>query len=820
MRIVPFLVSAAVTAGLIVLLNVQLPAGSSKTPRLGYFLSPQKGFWQNAEPADLSLDKEITIPGMKATTDVYFDDRLVPHVYAENETDAYFVQGYLHAKFRLWQMEFQTYIAGGRLSEVIGKDGLKTDQYFRRLGMVYGAEHSLQAMEADTVVRSTLDAYTAGVNAYISSLTAKNLPLEYKLLDYQPEPWTNLKTALFLKFMSFDLSGQGDDDLLMTNTRNLFGYETFKKLFPLRDDSLDPIIPKGTVFAKPGIEVKIPASVDSAYLLSNKNTVTALPPVIPNKNNGSNNWAVSGSKTKSGKPILCNDPHLGLNLPSLWYEMQITTPTSNSYGASFPGSPTVVIGFNDSIAWGETNAGRDVKDFYEIRFRDTTMREYWYNGTWLQSTFRKEVIRIKGRPDDVENITMTVWGPVMYDQSYKSKNEDGKYYAVRWTAHDASDELLTFYKLNRAKNYTDYSDAVATFQCPGQNFVFASVSGDIAIRQAGKFVARWNRQGDFVQPGTDSSYRWQGFIPESENPVVLNPARGFVSSANQMSVDSTYPYYLGRAGNFTSYRGYIINRKLASMNNITPRDMERLQTDNYNVIAELARPVLLKLLNENKLDAGEKKYLSLFKDWDLRNDNNEKGATVFQVFWDSVYMQTFGDEFGQSKIPLYWPEPVTLLESLLKDNSYPFADDIRTKDKKETMSDVVLTAYKKACTTLLKADRENHLQWGRFKDTHISHLLRIPAFSRLHLQVGGGTGIINAITANHGPSWRMVVSLTSPVEAYAVYPGGQSGNPGSRHYDDFVDTWAAGKYYPLLFLTRREAGLDRRMKWHMVFTKA
>jgi penicillin amidase len=819
MRIVPFLVSTTVTVGLIVILNIQLPAGSGKTPRLGNFLSPQKGFWQNAEPADISFDKNIAIPGLASTTDVYFDERLVPHVYAANETDAYFVQGYLHAKFRLWQMEFQTYIAAGRLSEVIGEDGLKIDRYFRRLGMVYGAEQSLHSMEADPVIRPIMNAYTAGVNAYIHSLQSKDLPLEYKLLDYKPEAWTNMKSALFLKFMSFDLSGQGDDDLFMTNTRNLLGYETFKKLFPLRDDSLDPIIPKGTAFEKPGIEVKVPAHLDSVYF-GIKDVVTAIPPIIPPKNNGSNNWAVSGSKTKSGKPILCNDPHLGLNLPSLWYEMQISTPSHNSYGVSFPGAPTIIIGFNDSIAWGVTNAGRDVKDFYEIRFKDNSMREYWLDSGWHKSGFRKEVIKVKGLPDVIENIAMTLFGPVMYDQSYKSKNEDGKYYAVRWTAHDASDELLTFYKLNKANNYKDYVDAVSTFQCPGQNFVFASVSGDIAIRQEGKFVAKWKQQGDFVQPGTNSNYNWQGFIPENENPRLLNPARGFVSSANQMSVDSTYPYYLGRAGNFTSTRGYIINRKLEAMSSITPRDMEQLQTDNYNVTAEFARPVLLKLLDESKLNTNEKRILSIFKGWNLRNDVTEKGATIFKVFWDSVYMQTYQDEFGKSKIPLFWPTHTTLLESLLKDSAYAFADDINTKDKRETMNEVVLIAYKKACLTVVKAEKENSAEWGKFKDTRINHLLKIPALSRLHLPIGGGTGVINATTDNHGPSWRMVVHLTTPVEAYVVYPGGQSGNPGSKYYDSFIDTWAAGKYYPVLFLRKQDIIHALQIKWHLTFVKA
>ncbi|MBS1626246.1 MAG: penicillin acylase family protein [Bacteroidetes bacterium] len=817
MKIVPAIIAATLTTALIITLNTQLPVGGSKTPRLGYFLSPQKGFWKNAEPTDVSFDEDIKLHGLKAGAEVYFDDRLIPHVYAENDYDAYFIQGYLHAKFRLWQMEFETYVAAGRLSEIVGESRLNTDKYFRRLGMVYAAENSLKAAEANADTKNALDAYTAGVNSYINNLNENDIPLEYKLLDYKPEEWTNLKTALFLKFMSFDLSGQGDADLGMTNTKNFFGWDTYKKLFPTVADSLDPIIPKGTVFEKAGINVSFPKSIDSLYFNKTNDIIAAIPPIIPDKDNGSNNWAVAGSKTKSGKPILCNDPHLGLNLPSLWFEMQITTPTYSAYGVSFPGTPAIPIGFNDSCAWGETNAGRDVKDFYEIKFKDSTMQEYWFNNAWVKTQFRREVIKVKGKPDDVELLAMTVFGPVMYDKKFQSNNKDGKYYALRWTAHDASNELLTFYKLNRSKNYLDYVEAISTFECPGQNFVFACNNGDIAIRQQGKFPAKWKRQGDFVMPGTDSSYMWQGFIDIKENPQMTNPARGFVSSANQMSVDSTYPYYLGRNGNFPLYRGIEINKRLSVMNNITPADMEALQTDNYNVFAATAKPVLLKYIDETKLNDKEKKYLNIFKSWNLRADINEQGSTVFKIWWDSVYTEVYADEYSKAKLPMYWPEQSTLLEAVLKDSNYAFADNILTPNKVETLHDVVLTAFQKATKTFTNLEKDNKLEWGKYKDTRVNHLLKLPALSRLHLPIGGGENIINATKSEHGPSWRMVVQLTDKIEAYAVYPGGQSGNPGSKYYDTFIDTWAAGKYYTLLFLKKQEARHNNRIKWHITF---
>lgn len=819
MRIVPFLLSGICTVGLIMGLDRQLPVGSGKTPRLGYFLSPQVGFWQNAEPGNTNYTATFSLPGNIEKVDVYMDDRLVPHIYAANDLDAYYVQGFIHAKFRLWQMEFQTHVAGGRLSEILGVERVATDRFFRRLGMVYGAEQTMANMEKNPVMKATVQSYADGVNAFIQSLKPEQIPFEYKLLDYKPEAWTPLKTYLFMMFMAYDLTARGaTTDLQMTNAKNHFGYEDFEKLFPLTQDSLDPIIPKGTEFGWPAIVPTPPKNADSVYLQKTNFGTTAMAPMVPDADNGSNNWAVSGKKTKSGRPILCNDPHLGLNLPSLWYEVQISTPTHNVYGASFPGAPAVVIGFNDSIAWGVTNAGRDVLDYYDMRFRDSTLQEYWYAGEWKKANHRTETIKIKGKPDLVENIAMTVFGPVMYDNSYKNSSTEGKYLAVKWEAHPAGNGMQAFYDLNRAKNYDDYLHAISSWQCPGQNFVFASKTGNIAINQQGSFVARWKRQGDFVMPGTDSSFDWQGIIPFDENPMMKNPAREFVSSANQMATDGTYPYYLGAPNSFPLYRGLIINRKLNEMNQVTPEDMQKMQADNYNVFAEMARPVLLKFITEPNLSQEEKKYVGILKSWNLRGDYTEKGATVFKAFWDSLEVEVWGDEYSKSKLPMTWPDMPTLLETLLKDSVYSFADNILTSDKKETIRDDVMTAIKKATRNLSNLEGEGKLEWGKAKDTRVSHLLKIPALSRLHLPIGGGVNMINATKDTHGPSWRMIVHLTDTIEAYCVYPGGQNGNPGSKYFDTFIDNWAAGKYYRILFLTKEAATQSDKIKWHLAFT--
>ena len=825
MRIIPFLVSATVTAGLVFTLNVQLKLGATKSPRLGYFLSPQHGFWKNAEKINTNFDATILANDLKGEVDVYMDDRLVPHIYADHDEDAYYVQGYLHAKYRLWQMDFQTRVAAGRLSEIAGADKLSIDRFFRRLGMVYGAEQTEAYInENNPVMQATVEAYTAGVNAYLKQLAPEELPFEYKLMNFEPENWTPQKTYLFLMFMSYDLTGRSASaDLQLTNTRDYLGYDLFDQLYTNQQDSLDPIIPKGTVYADPSIVPVKPAQADVAYLKKTTNIDIAKvveTPEAPDPNNGSNNWAVSGTMTKSGRPIVCSDPHLGLNLPSLWYEVQITTPTHSTYGASFPGSPAVIIGFNDSLAWGVTNAGRDVLDYYELKFKDTTQNEYWYNGAWKAVTKRVEVIKVKDSADVIENIAMSHWGPVMFDAFYQNPQSKGRNLAVKWTAHNPSTGVETFYRLNRAKNIDDYSKAIQLWKCPGQNFVVATKSGDIAIKQQGDFVARWDRQGDFIMPGEDSSYEWQGIIPFEENPMIKNPARGFVSSANQKSTDASYPYYLGTASSFPLYRGISVNQQLAGMTQVTAQDMQALQTNNYNVFAEQARPALMKFIDKAALSKDAQRMVQVMQDWNLYNHPSEKGITVFKLIWDSVENAVWSDELAGSVIPLTKPEAFVLLDQMNRDTNFRVADDINTKDKVETLKEQVMTGVEKATLKCVELEKNNQLNWEAFKATRVLHLTKIPALSRLNLPIGGGVNIINATGENHGPSWRMVVHLTDEIEAYGLYPGGQSGNPGSPYYDSFVDYWAAGKYYRLLFLPKEKLKQHERTKWHIQFKKA
>ena len=813
MRIIPFIISLLITVVLVFALNNKWGA----IPPLGKFLSPQQGFWQNADPADEGFNADLNFKNLKGKVTVYLDERLVPHVFAEDETDVYFVQGFLHAKFRLWQMEFQTFAAAGRVSEHLGNDPrfIHFDREQRRLGMTYAAENALKEMEANPETRTVYDAYSAGVNAYINSLSESSMPLEYKLLNYKPEQWTNLKCALFLKQMSKVLAGF-DRDLELTNVKSAFSLEDMAILFPQVPDSLVPIVPKGTLFEKDTLPLVVPPTADSLYF--GKDTTIRVQEINKaNRNNGSNNWAVSGLKTATGAPILCNDPHLELSLPSIWYEMQLTTPTLNTYGATFPGTPSVIIGYNDSISFGFTNAQRDVKDYYKIKFRDGSKKEYWYNNEWQPTQLRMEQIKVAGGADVLDTVAYTVFGPVMYDHSFTNEVSDTAAIALRWTAHDPSNEGLMWLKLDRAKNYDDYYNAIKDYATPGQNMLFASTSGDIALWQQAKFPARWQEQGMYLKPGEDSTYQWQHFIPQSQNPHVVNPAQGFIESANQRPVDSTYPYFI--PGNYITARGITISSKLEQMQQITPQDMMALQNNTFSSFAQDAVPLLMKYTNTSGFEPGEIDYYNRVRNWDFDATSQATAPTIFQAWIDTLEKAIWVDEFAKINGPVVYPDEQTMLELMLRDSTSHFIDDINTPEI-ETLEEQVTRSFKIAAAALVKEEKVNGLVWWKHKNPSIYHLLKtILPFARTGLPVGGWNNTINAVTQSHGPSWRMIVQMTRPIVAYGVYPGGQSGNPGSHYYDSFIDTWAAGKYYTLWMMKESEEN-DSRIKWKMTFTNS
>jgi len=794
-----FFASLSVLAILFFYLN--FPRGLN--PPIGKFLNPFSGYLQNGE--DQPLAENLTLAGLKSTVDVRWDDRHVAHIFAESNEDLYFTQGYLEARDRLWQMDFLSRAAGGRLAEVAGDNLLEYDRYRRRIGMRMAAETMWEEVQKDSTSRSALLAYVNGVNAWIEQLGAKDYPLEFKLLDYEPEAWTPLKSLLILKYLAWDLTGYSEE-LLLTRTREHIGDSLLQELFLQPIQRSRPVVGERANWpfkANPN-----PTAPESLYIP--QNPLAESLPLQPDPHNGSNNWAVSGSKTVSGSAILGNDVHLGFTIPSIWYEVQLNGPDVNVYGVSLPGLPAVVIGFNQQLSWGLTNAQTDVLDWYEVEFDSTNDKRYLYDGRWIDAELRIEEILTRSGSVINDTIPITRHGLVVYkkDEAIKRGNVPAGA-ALRWVAHDASNELLAFLKLNQAENHQQALQALETYQSPALNFSFATQDGDIAIHHLGKIPQRWEFQGRFVSDGRDPAYDWQGWIERSHLPGLINPAEGFVASSNQRPVNENYPYHI--YGKFSSFeRSLRIAEVLEEGNKINPRSMMQLQLDETNVLAREVLPTMLQHLPWELLSLSEADQIDLLTNWNFLQESNSEAATFFAFWWKNVERITWQNEFTSEDGELLYPKDNVLVRLILEEPESEFFD-IDSSEVKEICSDVLLMAFQETRLQLYSEFEvlDGGWQWGKVRGTDMRHMARIAGLGRTGLQTGGSAKTVNATKRIHGPTWRMVVEMSNPVKAWGIYPGGQSGSPGSAAYDSAIDDWLAGTFYELKFLQSPEE-LDRR----------
>lgn len=787
MKLIRFIFAFGLTITFFFYLNFK----HGKVPSLGSFLSPFTGFWQNGEIEDLSLPSVLTSEQLSAPVIIKWDEKLIPHIFAENDRDLYFAQGYVTAFHRLWQMEFQVLAAAGRTAEIVGESQLKFDRIQRRKGLTYGAKRSLEVVKKDPEVMNMIQAYTNGINYWIDQLDYKDYPIEYKLLDYAPESWSNLKVMLLLKNMA-DMLSRGENDLENTNALQIFGLEDFNKLFPETYAGIDPVIPKGTKWDF-GSQIIEKPNLDFPQVFTDE--------IIekPDPRNGSNNFVVSGSRTANGKVLLANEPDLSLNLPSIWYVVQLNAPGVNTMGASLPGAPSVIIGFNDSIAWGLTNAKRDVVDWYNIEFKNEKREEYQYDDKWLKTEKIIETFEVRDGDNYYDTIVYTHYGPVSYDRNFLSENSDINL-AMKWTAHDGSMELKTLYEVNRAKNYSEFIDAFKYYTGPPQNFAFGSVQGDIAITVQGKFPAKWEGQGKFLLDGRDSRQEWQAIIPYEHNAAVKNPEQGFVSSANQHPVDSTYPYYVYDY-KYEYYRNRRINERLKLLNQATVKEMIRLQNDNYNYRASESLPMMLDSLDTATFTSDMQQAYHLLKQWDYFAEPEWMAPTIYQVWWDELY-DLIWDEFDNRSVALSRPNVYNTIYLMANDSTSEFFD-ISSTDQQESLGMLINMSFEKALDGLEKWRLENDTDyvWYLYKNTRIKHILGLDPFSFDKVKIGGYNNIVNAASGRHGPSWRMVVELGKKgVQAWGIYPGSQTGNPGNPTYGHMIEDWATGNYSPLLFL--------------------
>ncbi|MCC7244515.1 MAG: penicillin acylase family protein [Saprospiraceae bacterium] len=817
-RLLKFLLAAGLTTLVIWRLSTGLMVADKPVPPLGQFLNPFSGFWSNGEPLTGPHFDDVNLPGLSGPVQVLYDERLIPHIYAQNMNDAMMVQGFVTAQNRLWQMDIGSRKASGRLSEVLGERTLAADKSSRRRGMLTAAENDLLSWQKAPATLQLVESYAAGVNAWIESISQSEYPVEFKLLGYAPEKWHPLKTALISENMAEILSTD-EFDLPSTNALQAFGQQTFDYLYPEWSPKQQAIVPdtgqwKNIAVLPSQYEAPARALADTTTATDeqgwlDRENVSAEGPFV-----GSNNWAVNGAKTKSGHPLLANDPHLRLSLPSVWYQVHIHTPEVNVYGVSLPGVPGVIIGFNDNVAWGVTNASHDVADWYQIKWLNPERTRYELDGKPREANLKIEEIKLKGKPSVFDTVRYTVWGPITHDDDPKHPLRDCAY---RWLAHDVAEvaQLDFVDGMMKAKNFEDYMKAAVNFDNPAQNIIFADRQGDIAIRTQGKYPVRGFQQGRFIMDGSTWKNAWHNFIPMDQVPTMKNPSRGFVFSANQQSAPPSYPYYF--LGKFEDFRSRRIFDRLAKLTTSTPDSLKAMQLDNYSYRAADATPAMLSLLDLNSLDNDGRQMVAELANWDYQYDADALAPTIFESWFDSCYVATWDEmllrkEKGEQ---ILMPEAWRFIELLQTDSSSIFFDHPKTPYR-ETARNIVTESFQK----MQQYFRSNPLKkapWGQAREVVVSHIGMMEPFSRKLQNVNGHFTAPNAQNRAFGPSWRMIVELGDQVTAQGVYPGGQSGNPGSKYYDDMLDAWATGQYFPLYFWKSPEEAADQA-KYRQTFS--
>lgn len=763
-------------------------------PPLGKLLNPYIGSVQNEKNENLTIGNSI------ASISIYYDNRQVPHIFAKNDHDMYLAQGYVTAKDRLWQMDFMSYASAGRLSELLGEGYLEYDRLQRRVGMLSSAKNTLKFIENNPETKQAMDAFTKGVNAYIATLDYKKYPFEYKLIDYKPETWTNLKSVLIMKYVSAMLTGY-EEDISMAHMLTALGKTEFQKIYP-EYAAMD--LDQMEVLKKLDIANLPYADYINYEFLTNKSRVT---PSSFNPRLGSNNWAVNGSKSKTGNPILCNDPHLALSLPSIWYEVQLSSNTTNVYGVSIPGTLGVIIGFNEKIAWGVTNGATDVRDWYKPRIK-SDYSAYEMEGKWLKMKMNIEEIKVKNQASFFDTVYSTIHGPLVIDNSFE-QNPDAKNFALKWTLHEPTNEFLAFIHLNKAKNYTDFKESIAHYRCPIQNFIYASSSDTIAIHHQGMLYEKWNGQGRFLLDGTKKSHLYGKVVPNSKLPQAFNPSTGFLFSANNFPTFDTINTYMN--GYYSEPRANRIKYLLSSKEKLSIEDMKKMQLDNVNEVARLVLPDLLGYLEKSNINSAKsKKTVQLLKKWKGNYDKKSQAAYFYNEWWKNITQLTW-DELQIQDYYLREPDVSVLLKMIKYEKSSKYFDKLNT-NKKEGLNEIIIEAYN------LTLKSFNFEQWGEFHKVNVIHLSKVEALGIYNTSLSGHPDALNAISENFGPSWRMIVEMGKRPKAYGIYVGGQSGNSGSKHYDDFIKDWQKGKYYELLFfLNKKEAKL--KCKSHFTISK-
>ena len=789
-------------------------------PALGRFLDPVHGVWAVASRAELPVSAGATIPGLRSAVDVRYDDRGVPHVFAQNTDDVYRALGYVHARDRLFEMEMQTRAVAGTLAELVGARALPLDKTARAQGLAWSAERSFATVSPTSLAGRAMQSYADGVNAFIDQMTPGDVPFEYHLLGATPMHWKPVYTAYLQARMGLTLA-YSEGELQRAQVEALIGSAAVAALFPENAPIVEPIQPNGQRAPRLDyVRIPDPHPTDSVKLALALGLEQAATLAVSDRPDGevvvgSNNWAVAPRRTAAGHALLSGDPHLALSLPSVWYEAHLIVPdTLDAYGVTFAGSQLVAIGFNRDVAWTETNTGADVADYYVETVDDPAHpTKYKLDGEWKPLTVRVEQYRGKrGETLAADTIYHTHRGAMVH--------AGARWISRRWLVTESSvaPVLESFRHTNSAKSVFDVMTAWEPYPAPAQNVLTADRAGHIGIRSTGLYPRRPAQQakGDVLIDGSVSANDWQGWRALKEYPQSLDPAQGYLASANQQPKDPKVDAgYLGWDWP-TPWRAMRINALLRADSQVTPDAMRRYQTDPRSEQVGFFLPALLQAADHAPApDTVLAHAARMLREWDgsFAKDNDHAAlydAIVSEISrrtWDELQLPAPTGPERAKRIAT--PNTMVLAELLQQPNS-PWWDVRETKDVVEDRDAILRQSIVAGYALLVKQFGAPGAawQWSNVRHANIWHLLRMPALSRLDLAVPSAPATLSPSSGDgtHGASWRMVVEMGTEVRAWGIYPGGQSGNPVSSRYDNQLRKWTEGQLDTLRF-PRRPADL-------------
>ncbi|HVN56707.1 MAG TPA: penicillin acylase family protein [Bacteroidales bacterium] len=735
---------------------------------------------------------ELELKGLNSGVTVYRDERGVPHIYAKDEHDLYFAVGYVMAQERLWQMDLIRRATTGRLSEIFGKDFVNTDLFLRSLDMTNKSKLVIQ--EADPTVLVAMKAYCDGVNSYIA-MAGKKLPPEFRILSYTPEPWKLEDQANIIGYMGWDLAKENlNADIENYRLVKKFGVDKANELIPDWKAVSAYVFPE---FKLDNATLKKAEELFKSFDKLESKGITTF--------TGSNNWAVAGRKTWTGKPVMSNDMHLGLSSPGIWIQMHEVVPGKlNVTGVVVPGQPFVVAGHNERIAWGETNLMVDDIDLYMEKINPADSNQYFFNGSWKNMLVREEIIKIKGGTEVRKKLRFTHRGPVISG----FRNVDDAVLTMRWSGYDKSDEIKAVYLLNRASNWQDFRTAISSFRSVSQNFVYADVDGNIGLNTGGAIPLR-KGNGTIIRNGETSEFDWKGYVPFEQLPSSFNPDTGYVSSANNRTVTVDYPYFIS-AEFVMPFRINRIRQMLNEKQKFDIEDFKRMITDQHSNYAAMLTPFILKLEpHENDFNPLEKAAFETLKGWDYDMNKDQVAPSVFEIFHFKLQDNLLADELGDLYRGLDFTYRDYYVYRILTSGPDEWVDDISTPGK-ETLDDIMLKSFK-GTVSYLSGKYGSDIsgwKWGDLHKIRLVHPLSSVkildrAFSlnsRLY-RIGGSDHTVapysydSTMIANHGASERHIFNTADWDESLTVIPTGNSGVPGTEFYLSQLETYLDGKFY-------------------------